>query len=395
MTNILIVDDTDVDLLLMERLLSSTDFTIVSAGDGLQALEKLNTWNIDLILTDLQMPRMNGLELVRKVRELRLNVPVILTTGQGSEEIAAEALQSGASGYIPKNRLNQMLLSTIEEVLDIINSDRSYERLIKYSKGSRFKFELDNDPSLIKEVVDFCERMLHSMSTLDRIGRLRIAIAVDQALHNALYRGNLEIDRHHKIGFNNDGANEVVQGRLESSKYRERKIRVAIEIKPTRFGICIQDDGPGFNCKNVGSWQDPSLRGIILMKSFMDSVSFNDKGNMVEMHSYFGEERPKQLPGPAGEKLAARIVCQKTHKVTNLTFPKMVIGRRTGCHLKLNSELVAPLHCSLNFDQGSWALINLTNKYTTLRNGKPVKGSQLESGDVITIGDQEFAFEPG
>lgn len=394
MTNILIVDDTDVDLLLMERLLSSTDFTIVTAGDGLQALEKLENWNIDVVLTDLQMPKMNGLELVRKVREQRLNIPVILTTGQGSEEIAAEALQSGASGYIPKNKLNEMLQSTVEEILDIINGDRSYDRLIGFSKGSRFKFELENDPSLIKEVVDFCERMLHSMSTLDRIGRLRIAIAVDQALHNALYRGNLEIARHHKITFNDDETHELVQSRLESSKFRDRRIRIAIEIKPTRFGICIQDDGSGFETKTVGSWQEPALRGTILMKSFMDSVTYNDKGNMVEMHSYFGEERPKQ-PAQSTGNLAARIVCQKTHKVITLKLPKMVIGRRTGCHLKLNSENVAPLHCSLNFDQGSWALINLTNKYTTLRNGKPVKGSQLEPGDVITIGDQEFTFEPG
>jgi CheY-like chemotaxis protein len=394
MTNILIVDDTDVDLLLMERLLSATEFTIVTAGDGLQALEKLKTWNIDVILTDLQMPKMNGLELVRKVREQRLNVPVILTTGQGSEEIAAEALQSGASGYIPKNKLHQMLLSTIEGILDLINSERSYDRLIRFSKGSRFKFELDSDPTLIKEVVDFCERMLHSMSTLDRIGRLRIAIAIDQALHNALYRGNLEIDRHHKIGFN-DEASEVVSSRLESSKYRDRKIRVAIEIKPTRFGICIQDDGRGFDPKTVGSWKEPSLRGTILMKSFMDSVSYNDKGNMVEMHSYFGEPRPHPTAETAAEKLPARIINNTTHKVTQLILPKMVVGRRTGCHLKLNSEKVAPLHCSLNFDQGNWALINLTNKYTTLRNGNPVKGSQLQSGDLITIGDQEFTFEAG
>ena len=276
MTNILVVDDTDVDLLLMERLLSSPDFTVVLAGDGLQALEKLKDWSIDLILTDLQMPKMNGLELVRKVRDLRLNVPVILTTGQGSEEIAAEALKSGAAGYIPKNKLNLMLLPTVNEVLNIINSDLSYSRLIEHSKGSRFKFEFDSDPTLLPELVDFCERMLHSMSTLDRIGRLRIAIAVDQALQNALYRGNLEISQHHKIGLNASEIPDVVQSKLDSKEHRERKIRIAIEIKPTRFGICIQDEGPGFDPTSVGSWDEPSMRGIILMMSFMVSVTYND-----------------------------------------------------------------------------------------------------------------------
>ena len=393
MTNILVVDDTDVDLLLMERLLSSPEFTVVMAGDGVQALEKLKAWNIDLVLTDLQMPKMNGLELVRKVRELRLNVPVILTTGQGSEDIAAEALKSGAAGYIPKNKLNLMLLPTVHEILHIINSDVSYARLIEHSKGSRFKFELSSDPSLLPEVVDFCERMLHSMSTLDRIGRLRIAIAVDQALHNAMYRGNLEISQHHKISFNNFETPEIVQTRLDSKQYRDRKIRVAIEIKPSRFGICIQDEGPGFDTKSVGSWAEPSLRGIILMNSFMDVVKFNDKGNMVEMQCYFGTEKSEKEPESEPKKLAAKIVCDETKQEWKLDSEKIVIGRRSGCHVKLSSDQVAPLHCSLNFDKGNWVLISLTNKYKTLLNGNSVYGTKLKNGDLITIGDQIFTFE--
>ena len=321
----------------------------------------------------------------------------------GDLSSAAGALLGGASGDYARFLAILTSRTVSEEVIrrfDLINVYGMAESDAPISDAaemlySKVKFEIDNDPSLIKEVVDFCERMLNAMSTLDRIGRLRIAIAVDQALHNALYRGNLEIARHHKIGFNDDRASELVQSRLETDKYRKRKIRIAIEIKPTRFGICIQDDGPGFDPKTVGSWKEPSLRGTILMKSFMDTVSYNDKGNMVEMHTYFGEPRPVAAVASPAEKLAARIINTSTHKVTQLMLPKMVIGRRTGCHLKLKSEKVAPLHCSLNFDQGSWALINLTNKYTTLRNGNPVKGAQLQSGDLLTIGDQEFTFEAG
>ena len=393
MTNILVVDDTDVDLLLMERLLSSPDFTVVLAGDGLQALEKLKDWNIDLILTDLQMPKMNGLELVRKVHELKLNIPVILTTGRGSEEIAAEALKAGAAGYIPKSKLNLMLVPTVKETLNIIHSDVSYSRLIDYSKGSRFKFELPSDPSLLPEVVDFCERMLHSTSTLDRISRLRIAIAVDQALQNALYRGNLEIGRQHKIGVNGAEMPEIVRRRLNSESYRDRKIRIAIEIKPTGFGICIQDDGPGFDTASVGSWDEPSLRGIILMKSFMDSVTYNDKGNMVEMKCHFGTGIPDRAVEGRPVRPSAKIVCQATQKAWKLDSEKLVIGRRSGCHLQLKSEDVAPLHCSLNFHRGNWVLRSLTNNFKTLINGKPIQRAKLASGDVISIGDQTFKFQ--
>ena len=105
MTNLLIVDDTDVDLMLMEGLLNAPGFTIVTAGDGFQALEKISEWSIDLILTDLQMPRMDGLELVHEVRKNHPDIPVILTTGKGSEDIAEKALLAGASSYIPKSKL--------------------------------------------------------------------------------------------------------------------------------------------------------------------------------------------------------------------------------------------------------------------------------------------------
>ena len=142
MTNLLIVDDTDVDLMLMEGLLSAPGFTIVTAGDGFQALEKISEWSIDLILTDLQMPRMDGLELVREVRKKYPDIPVILTTGKGSEDIAEEALLAGASTYIPKSKLSGMLESTVKEVLDLLSTGSASDGLFDESFGSRFQFEL-------------------------------------------------------------------------------------------------------------------------------------------------------------------------------------------------------------------------------------------------------------
>ena len=229
MRNILIVDDTDVDRLLMTGLLNkSADYSVIAAEDGLQALQKLDEWPIDLILTDLQMPKMDGLALVKKVREKRLEIPVILTTGVGSEDIAAQALQAGASGYIPKSELNKLLAPTVSEVLDIFNSNLSYERLNERTKLSRYEFELENDPSLIPLMVDFCERILNSSTPLDRIDSLRIAVAVDQALQNAMFRGNLEIESefgiHDLTEFeDNQDLPMFVRERFDEEPYKSRQ----------------------------------------------------------------------------------------------------------------------------------------------------------------------------
>ncbi len=394
MTNILIVDDTDVDLILMERLLNAPEYTIVTAGDGLQALGKVDEWSIELILTDLQMPKMDGLQLVREVRKQHPHIPVILTTGQGSEDIAAEALLAGASSYIPKKQLGAMLHSTVKEVLDILHGEQSFDELVPCSSGSRFKYELNSDPTLLPKFVDLCQVMLRSMTALDRTDRLRIAIAVDQALSNAFYRGNLELGSHHRVDSREFAISELVEERLNAGDFSDRKINILCEINKSQFAIRIADDGPGFDTSSVGSWGEPSLRGIILMKSFMDAVNYNDKGNVVEMRYGF-ERTPDGAPvaDATSEVRVAKLTCRKTGQSVVLSKPKIVIGSRTGCHIKLKSETVAALHCTLNLQNDEWVLVVLTNKAVTLLNSKEVKSSTLAAGDVIQIGDREFDFE--
>ena len=391
MTNILIVDDTDIDLLLMERLLESPDYTIVTAGDGQQALEKIEPWAIDLILTDLQMPKMNGLELVRELRNQHSSIPVILTTGQGSEEIAKEALEAGASSYIPKNKLSQMLKSTVASVIEMMNTDRDFSRLNRCSQSSKFRLELPSDPNLLPEMVDFCQRQLQMLTTLDRIDRLRIAMALDQALSNALYRGNLEIGRHVKVDSREFATSDQVLDRLKSKEYADRRIRIVIEIKPKGFAVLIEDDGPGFDTSSVGTWDDPALRGIILMNAFMDSVTYDDKGNKVEMRFHFEEEskspETKQLV-----EVGATLTYRTTGQEIELSRQKIVIGSRSGCHIKLKSETVAPIHCMLKLHHNEWVIVVLSKTHPLLVNGKDVKSSKLREGDVIKIGDKEFDF---
>ena len=400
MTNVLIVDDSDVDRLLMEGLLGQANgFVVIAAENGVQALKKLEEWSVDIILTDLQMPKMDGLELVKKIRENKLEIPVILTTGKGSEDIAAEALRAGAAGYIPKNKLNQLLVSTIREVLEILNGNQSYGRLLDCSKVAHYEFELDNDPKLIPMIVDFCERMLKSMTPLDRIDCLRIAVAVDQALQNALYRGNLEVDRDHAIQtFSINGrepAPQYIMERFEEEPYKNRKIDVAMEIKPNGFAMKIRDEGPGFDTTQIGDLNDLSSRGTNLMKAFMDSVTYNQQGNEVKMVYRFNrtkaeKKRETQL---AVVRPVGRLVCQITGEIYVINDRKFVIGRRSACHLRLQGVSIAPLHCMLVSEDEQLMLLNLSPEFETLVNGKPGNGSQLKKGDKIRVGDHTFMFE--
>jgi CheY-like chemotaxis protein len=89
MINILVVDDSAVDRFVIQGLLSvHQQFEIDTAGDGAVALEKIRNRVPDLVLTDMQMPNMDGLQLVEAIRSRYPAVPVILVTGEGSEDLA-------------------------------------------------------------------------------------------------------------------------------------------------------------------------------------------------------------------------------------------------------------------------------------------------------------------
>ncbi len=104
--NILIVDDSATMRKIIMRGIRQAGFDIAEvkeAGDGSQGLEVLEQGSVDIILSDVNMPNMNGLEFVGKVREKYGDKPpIIMITTEGSEEVVAEAMSKGANGYIKK-----------------------------------------------------------------------------------------------------------------------------------------------------------------------------------------------------------------------------------------------------------------------------------------------------
>ncbi len=98
--NILIVDDEAKMRRILEIMLLQMDFNVYQAGDGIEALQCIKEQEVDLLITDLQMPNLDGLELLKHLRAENNNIPVIMVTAHGSVESAVSAMQYGASDYI-------------------------------------------------------------------------------------------------------------------------------------------------------------------------------------------------------------------------------------------------------------------------------------------------------
>ncbi len=286
---ILVVDDSAMDRRLATGLLEKEGgYQILIATNGLEALQALKQQPVDLVLTDMQMDQMDGLELVEAVRADYPLTPVILMTALGSEEIAVRALEKGASSYVAKRRLQLDLLEIVQQVLDNSDENRTQSRLMHRMSRNEFSFVLNNDLSLVHSMVKYLQHTLRCVRLTDESDRLRVGIAVEEALLNALYHGNLEVSSDLKETDPNLFEETARQRSLEEP-YRNRRIFVDALVSRESASITIRDEGQGFDPTNLPDPCDlenldkPSGRGILLMRSFMDEIRFNERGNEVTL----------------------------------------------------------------------------------------------------------------
>ncbi len=287
MATVLVVDDSPVDRRLVGGLLNKTPkIEILYAGDGEEALELMERQCPTIVLTDMIMPNLDGLELTAEINKRYPLVPVILMTGKGNEEIAVRALQMGASSYVPKSSLAAMLVDTVENVLSVAQEEQIQVRLMDCMTACQFVIE--NDVTMIPALINYMRGFIRKAKLCDETNGIRTCVALEEALNNAFYHGNLELDSKLREG---DRAKyrALVDRRLSMNPYRERRIFIDAAVTPEEGRFRIRDEGPGFDPKNLpdptdpANLEKPSGRGLLLMRTFMDDVFFNQHGNEVTL----------------------------------------------------------------------------------------------------------------
>jgi two-component system KDP operon response regulator KdpE len=137
---ILVVDDEPRITLVLRSGLSKHGYDIRVAAEGESALELFNAWSPDLVITDLSMPNMNGLELCRRLRESS-NVPIIILSVKENESVKIEALDSGADDYVTKPFGIGELLARVRAVLRRAPEDGSADQPIVEEGAFRIDLE--------------------------------------------------------------------------------------------------------------------------------------------------------------------------------------------------------------------------------------------------------------
>jgi len=154
MNKLLLVDDEESILRVLSMSLRSDGYDVVTAGSGEQGLQQFRTEHPSIVLTDVRMPGMNGIELLQRIKDLNPDAEVIIITGHGDVDVAIEALQNGASDFIQKPVKDDALsiaLSRAKEKIEIRKQLKAYtddlEQMVKiateeFQRKSNFQAKL-------------------------------------------------------------------------------------------------------------------------------------------------------------------------------------------------------------------------------------------------------------
>ena len=267
---VLIVEDDAPSRGFMKDTVESQGFETHVAENGLTGLEAFKKINPHLVLSDIQMPEMDGLQLLEEIRKLSPSVIVVMATAFGCEEYAMKAMELKANNYLKKPVRHAELLPLLKKYASLINAKADSEKKPEIKKKTSFTIKLNSDVEKVPDMVDWLVKTAGNM--LDDSGKLDAKIGLVELLTNAIEHGNL-------------GSTE---GEKPANNFMLSSRKVSIEYKSSD-SYCewlITDEGDGFD------WQsylerlaiDPlgmEGKGLLCSQFHFSELEFNPSGNSV------------------------------------------------------------------------------------------------------------------
>jgi serine/threonine-protein kinase RsbW len=242
----------------------------VVAGDGKSGIKLFQQGLVegnpfDIVMTDIVMPGMSGLEVLKRVKTLNYDTVVVVLTSDANVETAIEALNLGANNFLHKPPNSEEILNVMWRATKHREIFLENEELNPFTERS-IHIEIPSQLRFIKGIAHNIIADAKLMGYDERDLRDKIPVTVDEAVTNAIKHGN---------------------------KFQEDKtVVIDISMNIDRIKIVVVDEGEGFDVSSVPDPTDPmnflkpSGRGILFMNIGMDEVCYNEKGNILTLIKY-------------------------------------------------------------------------------------------------------------
>ncbi|MBN2383446.1 response regulator [bacterium] len=259
-TNILIVDDDIHVLKTISAIIEDFGMVPIQAENVPEAIERLKTEAVDVILTDIVMPEIDGLEFIDIVKDSYPSIPIAVISAYGIISNTVEALSRGAFNFVTKPFTIQEIKTIVDKGLRLrnlsLNTDMLNERIINVTT-----MEIPGDPELFTAISYYLIKECQWRGIENDIMLTNLTICLDELLMNAYIHGHSE----------------------DISKMITLETRFSHET----LSISIKDQGPGFDhrefLEEIRSLQPVTLKkkGLFIIQNIVEELFFNESGNEV------------------------------------------------------------------------------------------------------------------
>lgn len=292
MKNILIIDDEDALRKMLKIALIEKGYTVFEAANGVEGIEVFKNTSPGIVLTDVNMPEMNGIEMTRKIKEINEDADIIIMTGYGTEDLVIDAIRAGASNYIKKPLQFNELFSILDSIAFKREARKRFEVAKDVVQYEEKKIIMDNNLEKIWGVVN---QVFYNVTGLDEHVSIEgLKLGLYEIIVNAIEHGNLEISfEEKKKALQENSYTKLLAERIEMANKKGRNVVIQTKFDRKQIEISVTDCGNGFDYSNLPDHSDPETilsahgRGILLATVYYDNVEYKHPGNSVKLVKRF------------------------------------------------------------------------------------------------------------
>ncbi|OQY04505.1 MAG: hypothetical protein B6I20_02960 [Bacteroidetes bacterium 4572_117] len=285
---VLVVEDDYGSREYLLNLVRLEGYEVRAVENGEEGLAEYKSFDPDIIISDIQMPIMDGLQMLNIIRKDKSDTIFIITTAFGTEDYAIEALRLGANNYLKKPIKSQSLIKLLNKYKLLIESHKLAKKaegkLLKKDLSLEFITNIKHIPSIISQLIAEIDIKLDDSEITN------IELGLDELITNSMEHGNLGISFNEKVKASNDNTIlELYDEKMKIPKFSRRKLKVRYKLRPKFCEWVITDEGKGFDWRLI---PDPTKgaqlmelngRGIFITHFLFDEMEYLGKGNKVRV----------------------------------------------------------------------------------------------------------------
>jgi len=288
---VLVVEDDPASMNYLEIILNKEGLEYKTAIDGKEGLEIFKEYEPHIVLSDINMPHMSGIELLSAIKRIRPQTIVIMLTAFNSEEYVIESMRYGANNYLKKPILRENIIGLLRKYKAVLFARNQHKKIHNFIESQRFSMSFESDIHQVPFIINYLIDEIDSLFKEDEAMGIRLGL--DEIIINAIEHGNLEISYVEKsYAMQESRFEELLKERTNDPIRGKRKVSITFEYKKDYCEWIITDEGDGFDPDSIPNpiTTDGAEmlhgRGIFITRFQFDELEYLGKGNKVRLRKF-------------------------------------------------------------------------------------------------------------